>query len=146
MGIPLQSYALLMVDGRGKMDLQRQATFRKQAWLDYSGVTALLLIAVAVPVLSFLETARPIGESLGVWFQRSGAITTVFSMFAAALIKVLVARLHVPGTWGDDDGCAVLDQFKVRLDVANKMSFVLIVVGTIVWGYGDVIINNLLAM
>ncbi|MGH8423862.1 MAG: hypothetical protein ACRER3_16160, partial [Pseudomonas fluorescens] len=80
-----------------------------------------------------------------VWFQRSGAITTVFSMFAAAAIKVLVSRLHVPGTWGDDDGCAVLEQFKVRLDMANKMSFALIVLGTVVWGYGDVIINRLWA-
>lgn len=128
------------------MDLQRQAAFRKQAWLDYSGVTALLLVAVAVPAMSFVEAARPIGEPLGVWFQRSGAITTVFSMFAAALIRVLVARLHVPGTWGDDDGGAVLDQFKVRLDLVNRMSFSLIIIGTVVWGYGDVIINKLLKM
>ncbi|WP_110812368.1 MULTISPECIES: hypothetical protein [unclassified Pseudomonas] len=127
------------------MDVNRQAAFRKQAWLDYCGVTALLLIALAVPALSFLEAARPSGESLGVWFQRSGAITTVFSMFAAATNKVLVDRLHVPGTWGDDDGLAVLEGFKVRLAVANKLSFGLIVIGTVVWGYGDVIINRLIA-
>jgi len=127
------------------MDLNRQTAFRKQAWLDYSAVAALLLIAIAVPALSFIESARPSGESLGVWFQRSGAITTVFSMFAAATIKILVDRLHVPGTWGDDDGLAVLENFNVRLAVANKMSFGLIVIGTVVWGYGDVIINHFMA-
>ncbi|TOM78075.1 hypothetical protein, partial [Vibrio parahaemolyticus] len=49
----------------------------------------LMIIAIVVPIGAYYQILLPVGESVGSWFQRSGAITLIFALWVEFnLIKV----------------------------------------------------------
>lgn len=102
------------------------------------GSFAMLGVAVAAPLIALFAPWVPIGESQATWFQRSGSITTIFSLLAATLSIAASTNLNKPGTWGDLYAIAVLAEYQPNLKRIERISFVLTLIGTIVWGYGDI--------
>lgn len=111
---------------------------RAIAWCFYSACLLLLAVALIAPIYSW-SGWRPDGESPGVWFQRSGAIATIFSLLSVTVLTMGTNTLHKPGTWGDKFKLEVLDEFRLRFSIAEWSSFGLTIAGTFIWGYGDLI-------
>ncbi|MEB2514833.1 hypothetical protein SOP85_05205 [Pseudomonas sp. YuFO20] len=103
----------------------------------WGGFTMLGVAAVA-PLIALFVPWVPVGESQATWFQRSGSITTIFSLLAATLSIAASRNLHKPGTWGDLYAITVLAEYQPNLNRIEQMSFVLTLIGTIIWGYGDI--------
>ena len=83
------------------------------------------------------------------WFARSGAVMTALGLVLASR-KILIARADLLALLGDMervDGAertARLDSFKrlqrdLDRQVMEKAGFGLLIVGTIVWGFGDLL-------
>lgn len=102
----------------------------------------LLFIAVVSPIAAIFDS-RPSFETIEVWFQRSGALTTVFALLATQMKAMGQEGLHEPGTWGDELKLAVLKEFDFRFKAIFWVAFILTVLGTIIWGYGDTIYRML---
>jgi hypothetical protein len=99
-------------------------------------------LATLIPILSLFGVFKPSGELLGPWFQRSGAITVVFAIFAelkaSKMIDILDGGDFAGPTW------QTANQLYCRkVQIYFYFSVLLIVLGTVVWGYGDLIYMNI---
>lgn len=124
-----------------EMDEAKVKAHRIRSWICLAATVVLLAIAFAAPALASAGLCRPVGESQGVWFQRSGSVATVMALFGGIVIPYAYNKLHQPGTWGELGGITVLAEFKTRFQIAEGFAFVITVVGTAIWGYGDLVWN-----
>lgn len=99
-------------------------------------VSVLCLCAVIPPLLSMLGSFRPQAESPGQWFERSGAVMTVFAVFAHFKADT-IATMIAGGTLGES--WEAYHKYKRHQAVVAGLSLVLMVIGTVVWGYGDLL-------
>ena len=99
----------------------------------------LCLCAVIPSFLSLVPEFRPQAEPAGQWFERSGAAMTVLAVFAqfkATSIATMITGQGVAETW------EAYRKYNSRQKIAEILSLVLIFVGTLVWGYGDLLISR----
>ncbi|MBC3493586.1 hypothetical protein [Pseudomonas taiwanensis] len=115
------------------------ARYRSTTWVCYCIVLLLIAAAVAAPLYSMLGDWMATGEKRGIWIQRSGAVTTLFSFIAGAMVVFTSGRLHTPGFWGDSNRIPILIEFRGRFQFAEAAIFLLSIFGTVLWGYGDLI-------
>lgn len=119
-------------------------TDRRRTWLYFSLIVVLLVIASLAPITAngVLCSLKPPMESSGVWFQRTGAISTVFALLAATLQADAARKLWSPGFLGDIHKMAVLTSFERKFSICRNLSFLISVLGTVIWGYGDILLSN----
>jgi hypothetical protein len=85
----------------------------------------------------------PNSQTIPGWFQRSGSLTTI----GAVIISIYATRMRdrLEGKFmGDVYGLEVFKRLKVPFTIATTSAFILSVVGTIVWGYGDLLVSSAL--
>lgn len=88
----------------------------------------LVLTAIGIASAAYVGLLNPVPSEPGPWFARSGALVTVLAIFAEQTVSKMLARMH--------NGI----QLHVRwLVYPRRCAFVLIILGTIVWGYGDLL-------
>jgi hypothetical protein len=100
----------------------------------------LCLCAVIPPLFSLTGIFRPEEEPLGQWFQRSGAVMTAFAVFAqfkAAGIATMIAGGTFAETW------EAYHAYNRLQALAAWLSLVLVVIGTLIWAYGDLLFPEL---
>ena len=98
----------------------------------------LIFIAVLAPVLAFL-LPRPSSflNDFGGWFGRSGAVTTVFALLAETVL--VRAKLSItPVGFGWDGINEQRAKFIPKFNAPEWTIFSLIILGTIIWAYGDI--------
>ncbi len=110
-------------------------------------VVRLFVLATVVTMAAAI--ALSIGTADWTWFARSGAISTALGLVLASR-KVLIARADLLALLADmerADGTertARLASFKrlqrdLDRQVMEKAGFALLILGTLVWGFGDLI-------
>ncbi len=103
----------------------------------------LLILAILVPVLNLCSPAwAPLTETNASWFQRSGSAVVIIAAFAEYLlfktydyISPSEAALFVPfdtPKW-----------YKKIYNIASGVAHIVLIVGTVIWGYGDVIYEKI---
>ncbi|MHB0779404.1 hypothetical protein [Pseudomonas alloputida] len=96
----------------------------------------LIALAIAAPVLAIL-LPRPHFVDLGNWFGRSGAVTTVFALLAEVLL-VRSRLLITPNYFNCEELVEKRKKFLPLLEGSDRWIFLLTIVGTIIWAYGDI--------
>ena len=99
-------------------------------------------VCIGIPILSVLGVLKPETQTVGEWFQRSGSIMVVFALFAEMkayeMFDVLKPAALVDHTFG-----YVHQKYKRQIKFFNVAALFLAIVGTVIWGYGDLIVCNL---
>jgi ABC-type glycerol-3-phosphate transport system permease component len=104
-----------------------------RVWRAFLWACGLCLCAVIAPLLSMLlGRFRPQAEPFGQWFARSGAVMTVFAVYAQFKAASIVTMIQ-------GSTRALYREYKRRQTIVAVLSLVLAVIGTIVWGYGDLL-------
>lgn len=101
---------------------------------------ALLMLAILATIVPLFGAFKPVGELLGVWWQRGGAPTVVFAFLAHNKAQYLGALL-TPGSFTSDEMESLRSKYKVSHQLGTGAAAVLTVSGTVVWGYGDLLLN-----
>lgn len=99
-------------------------------------VFALFLISLASPiVLGFL---RPESQDAAFWFQRSGSIMVVLALLAE--LRVLAVESLVIARSNSFLYCHIYieQKYNLKLKIINCISYFVIALGTLIWGFGDV--------
>ena len=101
-------------------------------------IASLCVLAVAVELFSLCPVLRPSSESVASWFQRSGAITTVFAVFAQYRIGNFLESIR-GGTFAES--WWLYDLFKTQQYLMSWVIAAITIWGAFVWGYGDLLVK-----
>ncbi len=103
-------------------------------------ILLLCLVAVMVEVLAVASVLKPESESLGLWFQRSGAITSIFCVFAQFRINNFLESIR-GGTFSES--WALFRLFNKQQSAVSWLVTLTAIWGALVWGYGDLMLQHL---
>jgi len=100
---------------------------------------ALLLCAASIPFFSFqMPSWANTLESNATWFQRSGSLVVLF----AALSEYMLFKTYAYISPSEAAYSVPFDTpkwYKYLYNIISILGLVLLVTGTIIWGYGDYI-------
>jgi hypothetical protein len=100
-------------------------------------VLVLCLCAVVPPLFSLTGIFAPEDEALGQWFQRSGAVMTVLAVLAQLKASGIATTMIAGGTFAETwEAYHKYHRFQV---LTAWLSLVLVVIGTLIWAYGDLL-------
>lgn len=94
----------------------------------------LCLCACTPPLLSLVGLFRPNGVSPSQWFERSGSVMTVVAMLAQFETYSVSAMIRGGGFAESWDAYRKYSPYQ---NLAAALSLLLVAVGTVIWGYGD---------
>jgi hypothetical protein len=101
-------------------------------------IAFLCVSAVSVELLSLCSALRPSSQSVETWFQRSGAITSIFSVFAqyriGNFLESIRGGMFAESWW-------LYNLFKAQQYVMSWVIAAITIWGAFVWGYGDLLIK-----
>lgn len=100
-----------------------------------------IFLAFAVPMMALLIPLRPDGVDLPNWFSRSGAAMVVFALLAEAKAISISKMMNASGVRTRSYE-AFIDEYILYSIQLNKIAFFTIAMGTLIWGYGDLLIEN----
>jgi hypothetical protein len=101
-------------------------------------IVVLIACAIGAGIFAYCGWLRPQNDSPGIWFQRSGSITAIFSAFAQFRINNFLERIR-GGTF--KESWDLYYKFISRQVTVSWAVTVIGVIGAVVWGYGDIIFN-----
>lgn len=107
----------------------------------YNRKIFILFIALSLlfPGLAFLGIFLPEGEKLSVWFQRSGSLMVLFSVIAE-YYALKMSDLFFPVEMQGEPLHIDKVRFTKQSKICAGLAVFVICLGTIVWGYGDLVI------
>jgi hypothetical protein len=97
----------------------------------------LCLCAVVPPLFSLTGILAPEDEALGLWFQRSGIVMTVFAVLAQFKAGSIATTMIAGGTFAET--WEAYHKYNRLQALAAWLSLTLVVVGTLIWAYGDLL-------
>jgi len=114
-------------------------------WIDYQSkiktavmqMAVLLSISALLTVLPLAGVLRPATESVATWWQRAGAPIAIFAFLAQYLGAVLT-----PGSMTSPQMEGLRQAYRRRHQLGIAAATVLSALGTVIWGYGDLIIKS----
>lgn len=101
-------------------------------------VPVLLFFALLIPVLAFFGFAKPDIDIIEIWFQRSGAFMSVFSIVIDALLISIAGFIHPTGLTTCQQATAI-KPYVTPHKVATVFGWCFTIIGTAIWGYGDLL-------
>lgn len=101
-------------------------------------ISLLCIVAVAAIPLSLLPSLRPSSETLPVWFQRSGSITSLFAVYAQYRVSNFAQKIQ-GGTFAES--WWLYDLFKNHHALVSWIATFTGVLGSLIWGYGDLLVK-----
>jgi len=99
-------------------------------------IVVLIISAIGIGLAAYGGWLRPKGDLPELWFQRSGAITSIFCIFAQFRINNFLERIR-GGTFSES-----WHSYNKFIKSQTVISWVVTVVGlwgAFVWGYGDLL-------
>ena len=118
------------------IDKKKEQLIKKKIELYF--IATLCLAAILVEPFAYFSLLKPNTESSASWFQRSGAITSIFSYFAQYRISVFAESIK-GSTFAESWWL-----YNIFGKGASLISWIITVIGlwgAFVWGYGDLIIR-----
>lgn len=97
-------------------------------------------LAIAAPICAYNTplTWLPKEDSLGAWVQRSGSVMAVFGLLAEsrAVNSFFILNPNGYTVTGIKEAKEKYGRYPAIL---NSIAFLLIAIGTFIWGYGDIV-------
>lgn len=110
----------------------------KKEFKYYAIFSALALIT---PLIAFFVPYMPENETLFTWFQRSGSAVVVFGLLAEARAVNCFFILN-PAGFAEIGINEARAKYLKHPTALNICSFVIIALGTLIWGYGDIWVKS----
>ncbi|HCQ48850.1 MAG TPA: hypothetical protein DIW53_19635 [Achromobacter sp.] len=101
----------------------------------------MLVGAAIVPIAAAFGIWMPTGQTTALWFQRSGAITTVLSLLSIESLAFGMSQLLPPrGGYGDLYKLEEVPKHAPSAGWLRVMAIIITFLGTLIWGYGDLLL------
>ena len=105
----------------------------KVKWNFYWKEFVCVALAWLAPLITWIATQPP---DRAEWFARSGSLMVLFSVVGEYYLQKKYAVKFINSAIRAGSGTLPLD-FSIMAVVANILLLITVVLGTIIWGYGD---------
>lgn len=106
---------------------------RRSLWVSFP----LLTLSVLFLAVSFICDFKYQGDDPAYWFQRGGSIAVLLAAISEYMLLCVDSEINYP-----ESGYVGEDKWKKKYGTlhksANIFALMVAVIGTIVWGYGDI--------
>ena len=99
----------------------------------------LIVLGVLAPVAAYYSFLRPESEAADIWFQRSGALSVLFGVWAEYNLSKVNEHINLSGIVVSSQ-TELSQRYKFPYRVAQYLGVVLAISGTVIWGYGDLFV------
>ena len=96
----------------------------------------LFLLAVGIPLAAYNACLMPLSETEGSWFQRSGSLAVLFAVWMEYNLMKVSEYVTLPGI-AVSEQIHVSNKYKPTYIILQYIAIILMVIGTFIWGYGD---------
>lgn len=107
-------------------------TPEQQAKFDFKEINYIWFYSIFGGMSIFF--LKPDGEDIATWFQRIGSIIVIVGLFSEIKIEGINTLIFEHK----------LDSIKSKTKLYRLLSWIVLILGTAIWGYGDVIWVELL--
>lgn len=101
---------------------------------------ALVIICLLTPILLLMIDVKE--ETTAVWFQRSGSVMVALALLADIRVikidRLIIARDHSFLY----THIYIEQKYNKKLNFVRYMSYLLVAIGTVIWGYGDLLYHQ----
>ncbi|GJL65154.1 MAG: hypothetical protein NPIRA05_01250 [Nitrospirales bacterium] len=119
-----------------KISMESAFSIRKKFLI----VLSLLVLSVTISVLFyFVPALNPTPDPHDVWFQRSGSFVVIIAIWAETILIQTEGYID-PYNEKHSTYDEVPYEFNFHYAKLEKWIFFLILAGTLVWGYGDLLL------
>ena len=98
------------------------------------------ILSITAPILSLVDELRPSTEEFHTWFQRSGSTMVVLALLAEVRAYQMF-DVFKPSGFVSDTYFETKKKYYSQVKLYSLVAFILIAVGTIIWGYGDILVK-----
>ncbi|MFT7043664.1 MAG: hypothetical protein ACJAW7_002426 [Candidatus Azotimanducaceae bacterium] len=99
----------------------------------------LFLISIAVVAAAYNSILIPCEEKPAIWFQRSGSVVVVFAVWIEYKLFNINGYINPTGLIASFDEINN-QKYGTIHKIASGLAAILAVSGTVIWGYGDLLI------
>lgn len=101
----------------------------------------ILILIFCIPFMSvFFSNFIPNGETPGGWFQRSGSIMVALAVWSEIKNNVLSPYFDLQGLVSTD-AITLQKDYEIYFLLIRWVGLIFAILGTLVWGYGDIALN-----
>lgn len=100
----------------------------------------LLMMTFILPILSFNGFMVPAGESNALWFQRSGSLMVICAVWVEFKLFRISGDIFLSGLWTSHEE-VIAERYKTPFQAVKYIALAGAVLGTVIWGYGDILWN-----
>ncbi|WP_020412057.1 hypothetical protein [Microbulbifer variabilis] len=97
----------------------------------------LLFLAGSLPIMAWYSFLIPNDEPSDIWFQRSGSLMVLFAVWAEYNLMKVNEHINLSGSSYSQQS-VLAERYKTIYNIAQYSAAVLAILGTFIWGYGDV--------
>jgi hypothetical protein len=102
---------------------------------------AIAMIGILIPVFTWQGLLKPVNEPLGIWFQRSGSIVVILAVGLEYNLLKLQSNVTISGMLKTVEKHQIKNYTPLYKGL-QLIAAVLAIVGTLIWGYGDLVIDK----
>ncbi len=119
-------------------EAKARRTIEKSLWT----TLPIILLAISVPIIALLVPSLvPEDELLATWFQRCGSIVVALAVWIEIKNNIISGYLY-PSGLSTSDFEVLKKDYRLYFNLVKWSGFVLAILGTIIWGYGDIPLKN----
>jgi hypothetical protein len=115
------------------MMMEPQGEFKKYKLARHQ-FALCIFISVVCALLAAFGILKPANEPLDIWFQRSGSLVVLFAAIGEYYVSIMRATLRPAGYVGIT---AMENELSFTVKCYHFAALALVIIGTIIWGYGD---------
>jgi len=119
--------------------MSKQCRYEKRIIKERNIFLIFALLSFVAPAIAFFVEFRPEQETLNSWFQRSGSAMVILALLAE-MRAYQMFDVFKPAGIVADSFLTTKEKYSWQVTVCNVAAFILIACGTIIWGYGDLLV------
>lgn len=121
------------------MEQFKHIDHEKEAKKNRTIVFFSILAFLVIPALTLSGVLKPENESLCIWFQRSGSLMVLIASFSE-YFSIKMLNVFSPAHITNEPVFNTKLKYTLQAGSLMTVSAILIAIGTIVWGYGDLLL------
>jgi len=121
------------------MEQFKHVNYEQDAKFNRRTVIIFLLAAILTPILSLSGVLQPASEPLDVWFQRSGSLIVLFASIAE-YFSIKMHNVFSPTLLANEPLFNTKAIYCLQAKKLMAFSALFILAGTVIWGYGDLLV------